>query len=101
MTVGRKQAFYEFRESGQLLAVAVADELNDGLSAIYTFFDTDKQNRALGVFAVLWLIGEAHYRRLEFLYLGYWIKKCQKMNYKMEYKPIELYVNNGWVGIER
>jgi arginine-tRNA-protein transferase len=82
------------------LAVAVADELNDGLSAIYTFFDTEQQNRALGVFAVLWLIGEAKSQNLNFLYLGYWIKQCQKMNYKMEYKPIELYVNNSWLGID-
>lgn len=98
---GRAEAsFYEFRNSGRLLAVAVADELNDGLSAIYTFFDTDEQSRALGVFAVLWLVGEAQARNLEFLYLGYWIKQCQKMNYKMEYKPIELYVNNSWIGID-
>ncbi len=98
---GRPEAsFYEFRDSGKLLAVAIADELNDGLSAIYSFFDTDKQNRALGVFAVLWLIDEAHAQNLEFLYLGYWIKQCQKMNYKMEYKPIELYVNSNWIGID-
>ena len=98
---GRVEAsFYEFRSAGRLLAVAVADELNDGLSAIYTFFDTAEQNRALGVFAVLWLIREAQNQNLEYLYLGYWIKQCQKMNYKMEYKPIELYVNNSWIGIE-
>lgn len=98
---GRAEAsFYEFRRSGHLLAVAVADELNDGLSAIYTFFDPNEQNSALGVFAVLWLIQEAQNQNLEYLYLGYWIKQCQKMNYKMEYKPIELYVNNSWIGIE-
>ena len=98
---GRVEAsFYEFRSAGRLLAVAVADELNDGLSAIYTFFDTAEQNRALGVFAVLWLIREAQNQNLDYLYLGYWIKQCQKMNYKMEYKPIELYVNNSWIGIE-
>lgn len=98
---GRVEAsFYEFRSAGRLLAVAVADELNDGLSAIYTFFDTAEQNRALGVFAVLWLIREAQNQNLEYLYLGYWIKQCQKMNYKMEYKPIELYVNNSWISID-
>ena len=98
---GRPEAsFYDFRDSGRLLAVAVADELNDGLSAIYTFFDPVEKNRALGVFAVLWLIAEAHAENLEYLYLGYWIKQCQKMNYKMDYKPIELYVNNSWIGID-
>jgi arginine-tRNA-protein transferase len=98
---GRDEAsFYEFRSSGRLLAVAVADELNDGLSAIYTFFNTYEKSRALGVFAILWLIGEAQAKNLNFLYLGYWIKQCQKMNYKMEYKPIEFYVNNSWIAID-
>ena len=98
---GRAEAsFYEFRNLGRLLAVAVADELNDGLSAIYTFFDTEERSRALGVFSILWLVEEAQNQNLEFLYLGYWIKQCQKMNYKMEYKPIELYVNNSWVAID-
>jgi arginine-tRNA-protein transferase len=98
---GRPEAvFYEFRDSEKLLAIAVADELNDGRSAIYTFFDPKKQARALGVFAILWLIEDAASEKLEYLYLGYWIKQCQKMSYKMDYKPIELYVNNAWVGIE-
>lgn len=98
---GRSEAiFYEFREAGELLAVAVADELNDGLSAIYTFFEPELQQRALGVYAILCLIEETKKLNLEHLYLGYWIKECQKMNYKMDYKPIELYVNNAWVSID-
>ena len=98
---GRPEArFFNFRDGQELVAVAVADELNDGLSAIYTFFDPDTDQRAPGVYAILWLIEETRRRGLEYLYLGYWIKQCQKMNYKMDYKPIELYVNNTWVGID-
>lgn len=97
---GRPEAsFYEFRDNGELLAVAVADELNDGLSAIYTFFDPNRDNQTPGMFAILWLIQETHRIGLDYLYLGYWIKQCQKMSYKMDYKPIELYVNNAWVDI--
>ena len=95
---GRPEAsFFEFRLADKLLAVAVADELNDGLSAIYSFFDPDEDSRALGVYAILSLIEETKKLGLEYLYLGYWIKQCQKMSYKMDYKPIELYVNNHWV----
>lgn len=98
---GREEAvFYEFREDGKLLAVAVADILLDGISAIYTFFDPDDRERSLGVFAVLWLIQETRRLSLDHLYLGYWIKDCQKMNYKTDYKPIEFYVNNHWVSLE-
>ena len=98
---GRPEAsFYEFRDSGKLLAVAVADELNDGLSAIYTFFDPKEDARSLGVLAILWLIEHARELELDYLYLGYWIKQCQKMSYKMDYKPIELYVNNSWIKLD-
>ena len=31
-----------------------------------------------------------------YVYLGYWIKDCQKMNYKTDYRPIELYYNDKW-----
>ena len=95
---GRPEAaFIEFRTSEKLLAVAVMDELNNGLSAIYSFFEPDEEHRALGVYAILWMIEETKKKSLEHLYLGYWIKQCQKMNYKLDYKPIELYVNNHWV----
>ena len=95
---GRPEAsFYEFRLAGELLAIAVADDLLDGMSAIYTFFDPDCGKRSLGVFAVLWLIEETRRRAMPHLYLGYWIKQCQKMNYKLDYKPIEMFVNNYWV----
>ncbi|MEK9824576.1 MAG: arginyltransferase [Gammaproteobacteria bacterium] len=98
---GRPEAcFYEFRASGELLGIAVVDELNDGLSAIYSFFDPDLEARALGVNIILWLVSEARRHGLEHVYLGYWIKQCQKMSYKMDYKPLEIYVNNHWVGVD-
>lgn len=95
---GRPEAiFYEFRTPAKLLAVVVADRLNDGLSAIYSFFDPDMENRSPGVLAVLWLIEEAKRLSLDYLYLGYWIKQSQKMNYKTDYRPLELYANNQWI----
>ncbi|MBQ76367.1 MAG: arginyltransferase [Gammaproteobacteria bacterium] len=100
LVLGRQEAiFFEFRAKGDLLAVAVADKLNDGLSAIYTFFDPEKEKRSPGVLAVIHLIEETRRLSLGYVYLGYWIKQCQKMAYKMDYKPIELYVNNRWVPI--
>lgn len=95
---GRPEAvFIEFRTPENLLAVAVADRLNNGLSAIYTFFDPDMEDRSPGVFAILSLIEETKKQSLDYLYLGYWIKQSQKMNYKMDYRPLELYVDNQWI----
>lgn len=88
--------FYEFRLNQQLLVVAVTDHFSDGLSAVYTFFDPDCGQRSLGQYAILWQINHCLNIGLQKLYLGYWIKACQKMNYKLQYRPIELLINNKW-----
>jgi arginine-tRNA-protein transferase len=88
--------FIEFSENGHLLSIAVCDQLVDGLSAIYTFFDPDYDHRSLGTYAVLWQIQEATRRNLEYLYLGYFIKECKKMAYKNQYSPFEARINNQW-----
>ncbi|WNO07549.1 arginyltransferase [Teredinibacter sp. KSP-S5-2] len=89
--------YLEFREKGKLLAVAVSDLLDSGLSAVYTFFDGSQTKRSLGVYGVLFQIQHAKELGLPYLYLGYWIKECQKMSYKVNYRPFQLYINNQWV----
>jgi arginyl-tRNA--protein-N-Asp/Glu arginylyltransferase len=88
--------FIEFSLDGHLCAVAVCDQLNDGLSAIYTFFDPDLSSRSIGKYAILWQIEEARKRKLKYLYLGYFIKNCRKMSYKNQYSPFEARINNQW-----
>ena len=91
--------YYRFYWRDTLLGVAVVDELVDGLSAIYTFFEPEEQKRSLGNYAVLWQIEKAREMGLHYLYLGYWIRDCQKMAYKSEYRPLELYVNSRWTSL--
>ncbi|OZG73694.1 arginyltransferase [Hahella sp. CCB-MM4] len=91
--------FVEFRHQSRLLGVAVTDTTQDGLSSIYTFFDPSESRRALGVFGILWQIEEAKCRQLPYLYLGYWIRNCNKMSYKTNYRPIEVLVRDNWVSI--
>lgn len=89
--------FNEFRLDGKLLAVAVTDRLSIGLSAVYSFFDPDAPRRSLGRYAILWQIEQARTLGLPALYLGYWIKNCRKMNYKTEYRPLEMLVRQRWI----
>ncbi len=94
---GTDSCFYEFRTpEHKLLAVAVSDRLDQGLSALYTFYDPDEHKRSLGVYAVLWQVQQALRLKLPFLYLGYWVKDCQKMNYKTAYSPLEMLINGEW-----
>lgn len=88
--------FYEFRASSRLLAVAVVDHLEDGLSAVYTYFDPDERRRSLGRLAILKQVELARALQLRWLYLGYWIEDCQKMSYKTEYQPLEYFRGGEW-----
>lgn len=82
-----------------VIGVAVFDEIADGLSAIYTFYDPDQDHRGLGNYAVLWQIYSAKQLGIEYVYLGYWIKECQKMSYKIKFRPIELFIDERWVAM--
>lgn len=85
----------EFRHAGQLKMVALMDELDHGLSAVYTFFDP--YTSGLGNYAILW---QQHYclqRHKPWLYLGYWIAQSPKMAYKTRYKPYQLYIQDQWL----
>jgi arginine-tRNA-protein transferase len=93
--------FVEFRQHDQLIAVAVQDVLSRGLSSVYTFFDPDFSTISLGRYALLWQISEAQRRGLPYLFLGYWIGECQKMIYKQEYRPIELFLRGCWQRFDR
>ena len=88
--------FIEFSIAGQLAAVAIVDRFDNALSAVYTFFEPRFSSYSLGVYAVLWQIDYAQQQDLEWLYLGYWIADCQKMNYKNQYQPLQGYVDQQW-----
>lgn len=82
----------------RLLAVSVVDQLADGLSAVYTFFDPDPDCRArgLGTYAILALLDETARLGLDWLYLGYWIENCDKMRYKAEFRPHQTFTGRQW-----
>lgn len=89
--------YYCFTIKDRLIAVGVSDVLDNGLSAVYTFFDPALAKRSLGNFVILWQIEQARSLGLEFLYLGYWIKDCAKMDYKSTFRPLEMLVEGKWL----
>ena len=93
--------FHEFRLQNKLLAVAVTDRTPQGLSAVYTFYDPEYRSRSLGTYSILWQIHLTQRLKLPWLYLGYWVKECEKMNYKNKYQPCEGYFDGKWQDIGR
>ena len=88
--------YYRLYQGDRLVAVTVADQMLDGLAAIYTFFDPDQPQRSLGTEAILLQIRQAQSMGLPFVYLGYWIDGCRKMSYKSRFPPLELFVDGHW-----
>lgn len=88
--------FVEFFHGGELAAVAIVDRLDNALSAVYTFFDPKFASLSPGVYAVLWQIQYAREQSLDWLYLGFWIAGCRKMNYKDQYHPLQGLIDGRW-----
>ena len=86
----------EFRDDGQLVMVTIIDELKNGLSAVYTFYDCNNTKYSLGTFSILWLLNYCLNKKIPYVYLGYWIKQSLKMAYKINFKPYELLINDVW-----
>lgn len=88
-------------QPGKLVAVALTDVLNDGLSMVYTFFDVSLPERSLGTHLILDHVDEAQRCGLPHVYLGYWIDGCRKMSYKARFKPLEALTADGWRPFEQ
>ncbi len=81
---------------GPLIGAALSDILSDGLSMIYSYFDPHLRDRSLGTYMILDHIERARKLGLPYLYLGYWVRGSEKMDYKRRFQPQEQLMADGW-----
>lgn len=89
--------FFEFRHRKRLIATSIADIMDNGISAIYTYYDPNESRRSLGTWVILYLIELTRRQSLPSLYLGYWIESSAKMRYKSAFRPMEIRHGKNWI----
>ena len=83
-------------DRGELVGVALTDVLENGLSMVYSFFDTASSLKSLGTYMILDHIRYAQQLGLPYVYMGYWVQGSQKMDYKIRFQPQEHLGVTGW-----
>ena len=86
----------EYRDGEDLFGVILVDLQKDGVSLVYSFFDPEKSAVSPGRFMILDCAAIAYQLGLTYVYLGYYIRDCNKMNYKAKFKQAEVFVYGSW-----
>lgn len=88
-------------DRGRLIGCALTDELRDGLSMVYSFYNPAEDARSLGTYMILDHVYHAHAQGLPHVYLGYWVRGSKKMDYKSRFRPMEALTRDGWELLNR
>ena len=92
---------FSYRVGSRLVGVAIVDLSPSWLNAVFFYFDPADAERSPGTFNILYLIEFCRQKKIEFVYLGYWIKNVNSMKYKANFKPHSIFRGNTWRLIER
>ena len=74
----------------KLVCVDLIDILEDGISAVYCYYDPDYPRFSLGKYSLLYQIHLANSLGLKWIYLGNWIEGYQAFKYKESFQPLEV-----------
>lgn len=95
-----KSRFLSIYEGDTLIGISVLDQFENGISAVYTFFEPSQSHRSLGTYAIMYMVKLARHSGTPFVYLGYWIERSSKMSYKSKFQPLQGYLGKRWVDLD-
>ena len=87
-------------KKNNLIGVMLFDTQKDGLSAVYSFYEPKYKRNSFGKFMILNLIKHTKLMNFKYLYLGYYIKNVERMNYKASFGPGEIFEDGKWISTE-
>ncbi len=88
--LGGRTIELQLRAQGRLAGVGILDRVGDALSSVYFYFDPDFARLSPGTYSALCEIDLARRWGLAYYYLGYYIRECRQMNYKIRFRPCEI-----------
>ena len=83
-------------ESNNLVASILLDQLDNGMSAVYSFYKPKYLRDGLGIYLILKAIEQVKLENKKYLYLGYWVKNSRKMNYKIQFDNLQIFTDGSW-----
>ncbi len=90
-----------YRLNGQLACVAITDEGDRSLSAVYTYYEPALNKLSLGTYSILKQIEYCRESGKDFLYLGFYISESPNMRYKSRFLPHERLLNGQWIRFDQ
>lgn len=77
-----------YYDDDRLIAVDLIDIVNDGISAVYCYYDPNYERYSLGKYSLLRQIKFAQNNHKQWIHLGYFVDGCQSLQYKRSYDPL-------------
>ena len=96
-TPAKSRVYDIVSESDKIVGSILLDEMTDAMSAVYSFYEPELLSNGLGIFLILKSLEEAKRINKKYLYLGYWVKESKKMNYKILFNNLQLFVDGNWI----
>ena len=90
----------EYRLQNKIVAIIMIDIQDDGISAVYSFFEPELSNRSIGTYMILDCAALAYTMKRDYVYLGYFVKQSDKMKYKEKFSPAQYLVKGQWVSTQ-
>jgi len=92
---------FSYRIGSRLIGVAIVDLAPSWLNVVFFYFDPAEAKRSPGTYNILHLVEFCRQKKIESLYLGYWIKDVNSMKYKANFKPHYIFLDGTWKSVKR